>query len=167
MSDRNIGGFSSLSYSIQNMICHGPTAEVHRDFRNADVESVQPSSSHRSCCPRVSFSSKLLNPIVFPANSRPQNFLFESFFRVFGAAIPNLPALLPEVWLHWDPKTVQERGADGSQMAESNGAGNAARTHDSKLVKLTPSTRKLHVGRCWSIDAFDLAFGFRSHRVGI
>jgi very-short-patch-repair endonuclease len=23
-----------------------------------------------------------------------------------------LPALLPEVWLHWDPRTVQERGPD-------------------------------------------------------
>lgn len=47
-----------------------------------------------------------------PATSPPQRFLFESYFRVFGAAIPRLPALLPEVWLHWDPKTVQERGAD-------------------------------------------------------
>lgn len=25
-------------------------------------------------------------------------------------AVPNLPALLPEVWLHWDPRTVKERG---------------------------------------------------------
>jgi very-short-patch-repair endonuclease len=25
--------------------------------------------------------------------------------------VPGLPALLPEVWLHWDPKTVSERGA--------------------------------------------------------
>jgi very-short-patch-repair endonuclease len=25
--------------------------------------------------------------------------------------VPGLPALLPEVWLHWDPKTVRERGA--------------------------------------------------------
>lgn len=24
--------------------------------------------------------------------------------------MPGLPALLPEVWLHWDPKTVAERG---------------------------------------------------------
>ena len=24
--------------------------------------------------------------------------------------MPGLPALLPEVWLHWDPKTVRERG---------------------------------------------------------
>ena len=26
------------------------------------------------------------------------------------SAVPALPALLPEVWLHWDPKTVRERG---------------------------------------------------------
>lgn len=47
-----------------------------------------------------------------PASSPPQRFLFEQFFRSFGSHVPNLPALLPEVWLHWDPKTVQERGPD-------------------------------------------------------
>lgn len=26
--------------------------------------------------------------------------------------VPSLPALLPEVWLYWDPKTVQQRGRD-------------------------------------------------------
>lgn len=46
-----------------------------------------------------------------PANSPPQATLFESFYRSFGSAVPTLPALLPEVWLHWDPKTVRERGA--------------------------------------------------------
>lgn len=45
-------------------------------------------------------------------NSPPQRLLFDSFFRGFGSAVPELPALLPEVWLHWDPKTVKERGAD-------------------------------------------------------
>jgi very-short-patch-repair endonuclease len=46
-----------------------------------------------------------------PSNSPPQRFLFETFFRIFGPAVHHLPALLPEVWLHWDPKTVAERGA--------------------------------------------------------
>jgi very-short-patch-repair endonuclease len=45
-----------------------------------------------------------------PAASPPQRTLFETFHREFGPAIPRLPALLPEVWLHWDPKTVRERG---------------------------------------------------------
>ena len=45
-----------------------------------------------------------------PTNSPPQVLLFETFYRGFGSAVPNLPALLPEVWLHWDPKTVKERG---------------------------------------------------------
>jgi very-short-patch-repair endonuclease len=45
-----------------------------------------------------------------PAASPPQLTLFETFHREFAAAIPRLPALLPEVWLHWDPKTVRERG---------------------------------------------------------
>lgn len=47
-----------------------------------------------------------------PETSPPQRLLFESFFTGFGKAIPDLPALLPEVWLHWDPKTVKERGPD-------------------------------------------------------
>lgn len=45
-----------------------------------------------------------------PANSPPQALLFDAFYRGFGPAVPNLPALLPEVWLHWDLKTVKERG---------------------------------------------------------
>lgn len=47
-----------------------------------------------------------------PTTSPPQAFFFESFFKVFGRAVHHLPALLPEVWLHWDPRTVAERGAE-------------------------------------------------------
>lgn len=47
-----------------------------------------------------------------PRESPPQTLLFEAFFKGFGSAVPNLPALLPEVWLHWDPRTVKERGPD-------------------------------------------------------
>jgi hypothetical protein len=35
-----------------------------------------------------------------PSNSPPQRLLFESYFKRFKDAIPGLPALLPEVWLH-------------------------------------------------------------------
>ena len=47
-----------------------------------------------------------------PRNSPPQTLLFEAFFEAFRSAVPNLPALIPEVWLHWDPLTVKERGPD-------------------------------------------------------
>ncbi len=47
-----------------------------------------------------------------PINSPPQKLFFESYYGAFGKAIPMLPALLPEVWLHWDHKTVRERGPD-------------------------------------------------------
>lgn len=47
-----------------------------------------------------------------PRNSPPQSLLFDAFFEGFRSAVPNLPALLPEVWLHWDPRTVKERGLD-------------------------------------------------------
>lgn len=47
-----------------------------------------------------------------PATSPPQALLFKAFFETFGKEVPSLPALLPEVWLHWDPQTVKQRGAD-------------------------------------------------------
>lgn len=47
-----------------------------------------------------------------PASSPPQALLFDAFYRGFGSAVPHLPALVPEVWLHWDPLTVKERGPD-------------------------------------------------------
>lgn len=47
-----------------------------------------------------------------PSNSPPQMLLFDAFFEGFRSAIPQLPVLLPEVWLHWDPRTVKERGRD-------------------------------------------------------
>lgn len=46
-----------------------------------------------------------------PSNSPPQRNLFDLYHEIHGSAVPNLPALLPEVWLHWDWKTVRERGA--------------------------------------------------------
>lgn len=47
-----------------------------------------------------------------PKNSPPQRWFFEAYHYEFSRDIPGLPALIPEVWLHWDHKTVQERGAD-------------------------------------------------------
>ena len=47
-----------------------------------------------------------------PVDSPPQTLLFTTYFKHFGKRIPGLPALLPEVWLHWDPKTVRERGPE-------------------------------------------------------
>ena len=47
-----------------------------------------------------------------PSNSPPQRNLFDLYHEIYGDSVPELPALLPEIWLHWDPKTVQERGRD-------------------------------------------------------
>lgn len=47
-----------------------------------------------------------------PATSPPQRFFHLSYFRLFRGRIPLLPALLPEVWLHWDPQTAKQRGPD-------------------------------------------------------
>lgn len=45
-----------------------------------------------------------------PRNSPPQNNLYRLYHEIHGTAVHDLPALLPEVWLHWDPKTIRERG---------------------------------------------------------
>ena len=47
-----------------------------------------------------------------PTESPPQRLFFTAFFESLRASVPAFPALLPEVWLHWDPKTVKERGPD-------------------------------------------------------
>ncbi|MDT0307301.1 hypothetical protein RM780_10035 [Streptomyces sp. DSM 44917] len=47
-----------------------------------------------------------------PRSSPPQRNLWELYHAIHGPAVPDLPALLPEVWLHWDPKTVRSRGRD-------------------------------------------------------
>ena len=47
-----------------------------------------------------------------PRNSPPQRNLFDLYHEIYGDAVPGLPALLPEIWLHWDAKTARERGRD-------------------------------------------------------
>ncbi|MFE9308149.1 hypothetical protein ACFYM5_10665 [Streptomyces sp. NPDC006706] len=47
-----------------------------------------------------------------PGNSPGQRNLFELYHQILGPAVYDLPALLPEVWLHWDHKTVRERGPE-------------------------------------------------------
>ncbi|MGC0211984.1 MULTISPECIES: hypothetical protein [Streptomyces] len=47
-----------------------------------------------------------------PGNSPGQRNLFELYHHILGPAVYDLPALLPEVWLHWDHKTVHQRGPE-------------------------------------------------------
>jgi hypothetical protein len=44
---------------------------------------------------------------ALPSNSPPQRNLFDLYYKIHGIAVPALPALLPEVWLHWDLKKAQ------------------------------------------------------------
>ena len=57
-----------------------------------------------------SLYSRLLQSL--PKNSPPQRNFFTYYGETFKEKTPSLPALLPEVWLHWDAKTVRERGVD-------------------------------------------------------
>ncbi|MBI5511451.1 MAG: hypothetical protein HY903_22050 [Deltaproteobacteria bacterium] len=47
-----------------------------------------------------------------PRSSPPQRLLFDAFHESFARAVPGLPALLPEVWLHYDPRVVEARGRE-------------------------------------------------------
>ncbi|OZE88390.1 hypothetical protein CH305_00710 [Rhodococcus sp. 15-649-2-2] len=46
-----------------------------------------------------------------PESSPPQSYLFWIYHKLYWDRIGSVPALLPEVWMHWDPKTIRERGA--------------------------------------------------------
>lgn len=46
-----------------------------------------------------------------PKNSDGQRNLYIAYHEILKPSV-EVPALLPEVWLHWDPKTVQERGPE-------------------------------------------------------
>jgi very-short-patch-repair endonuclease len=48
--------------------------------------------------------------LSLPSNSPPQQHLYRLYHEINGAAVPDLPALLPEVWLHWDPVAAKIRG---------------------------------------------------------
>ncbi|GAA3013010.1 hypothetical protein [Actinokineospora diospyrosa] len=47
---------------------------------------------------------------IYPGH-HPQRLLFHLYNAIYEKCIPGLPALLPEIWLHWDPRTVRARGA--------------------------------------------------------
>lgn len=46
-----------------------------------------------------------------PTSSPPQEALFRAYYRLYGGADP-LYALIPEVWLHWDPRNRNDRDTD-------------------------------------------------------
>ncbi|MEV6534900.1 hypothetical protein AB0M86_35830 [Streptomyces sp. NPDC051639] len=46
-----------------------------------------------------------------PPRSEGQKNLFWLYHNIYREDLNAVPALLPEIWVHWDPKTVRERGA--------------------------------------------------------
>jgi hypothetical protein len=44
--------------------------------------------------------------------SPPQLLLFRLYHDIYRTSLPDLPALLPEVWRHWDPVNAKMRGKD-------------------------------------------------------
>lgn len=50
-----------------------------------------------------------------PRQSEGQKNLFWLYHRIYKRQLDAMPALLPEIWLHWDPKTIRERGERAQQ----------------------------------------------------
>ncbi|OEJ22562.1 hypothetical protein BGK67_34165 [Streptomyces subrutilus] len=50
-----------------------------------------------------------------PPNSPGQKNLFWHYHHAHRDHLNDVPALLPEIWLHWDPKTLRERGPQAMQ----------------------------------------------------
>lgn len=59
---------------------------------------------------KKSLYNRLLN--CLPKNSEPQRNLYKSYHQLYEARVYELPALLPEVWLLWDPKNRSQRTLD-------------------------------------------------------
>lgn len=47
---------------------------------------------------------------AIPPSSPPQILLYSQYHKWLGSAVPDMPALLPEVWFHYDPLTARQRG---------------------------------------------------------
>ena len=58
----------------------------------------------------VALYQRLLDSLPPKEKSPPQRLLFTTFYSTFRSDVPRLPALLPEVYVHYDPKTVVARG---------------------------------------------------------
>jgi very-short-patch-repair endonuclease len=59
---------------------------------------------------KKSLYNRLKSSLPTESESPPQQRFFTAYHKAYGPRIPRLPALLPEVWLHWDPQTVAQRG---------------------------------------------------------
>ncbi|MFJ9034452.1 hypothetical protein ACIRQP_39620 [Streptomyces sp. NPDC102274] len=51
-----------------------------------------------------------------PRRSEGQKNLFWLYHHIYKSQLRDVPALLPEIWVHWDPKTIRERG----ELAQQN-----------------------------------------------
>ncbi|MGW7612185.1 AbiJ-related protein [Streptomyces sp. NPDC054766] len=70
-------------------------------------EISDPGQANRSLYARMEAS--------LPAKSEGQKNLFWLYHNIYRENLRAVPALLPEIWLHWDPRTVRERGARALQ----------------------------------------------------
>ncbi|GGJ90574.1 hypothetical protein GCM10010123_20550 [Pilimelia anulata] len=83
----------------------GPSGLRWRDLQDWWSETRQIKNDHQA---KRELYQRLGGSV--PKTSPQQLLLFKLYHDIYRAALPDLPALLPEVWRHWDPKTVKARG---------------------------------------------------------
>ncbi|MFI5867463.1 hypothetical protein [Streptomyces sp. NPDC051546] len=59
---------------------------------------------------KATLYQRLHRSLPEPDESPGQQNFFGAYHHVLGPKAYDMPVLLPEVWLHWDPRTVRERG---------------------------------------------------------
>jgi hypothetical protein len=72
----------------------------------AEKQNLEPTERET----KVSLYDRLRSSL--PRESPPQRLFFHTFYKLYNETFTDLPALLPEVWHHYDPKTRAERGCD-------------------------------------------------------
>jgi very-short-patch-repair endonuclease len=63
--------------------------------------------SHPLCNPNEAERSLFLR-LRQSLSSPPERYFFNAYYKVFKDRISGLPALVPQVYLHYDPKTIRE-----------------------------------------------------------
>lgn len=85
----------------------GPAGLRWRDLQSWWADTRQIDDSHRA---KRELYQRLGSSV--PQGSPHQLLLFKLYHDIYRGALQDLPALLPEVWRHWDPKTIKTRGKD-------------------------------------------------------
>lgn len=119
-----VGSHGFLCYDEPVPIDTGLTWQILQTWWATRHQATDPAAAKESLWHRLRAGL----PTTSPAQQR----LFDCYYHWVGAQnLPDFPVLLPEVWLHWDPRSKADRG------------NLAVRTHRIDLMLLLPHHRRV------------------------